>query len=228
MSTRKQVRANRANSKFSTGPSKKSLDHTRFNGLTHGLRSGTLILPNENPQRFRQLHDDWIESVRPRDPAEHQLVFRIVRDQHMIERVERAIDEAITTQGEEADDRQDEDVGKLKRWLFWDSRGPHPMHGLSGMATGGPSTSWSGNVDDPLEPSVVVRRLESSAKGCEALIEPKGRPPVRCRAIVTGDRAGARGLRTCVPSELCTDVHGHMCHARRSWGLPRGHYLVSL
>ena len=57
MSTRKQVRANRANSKFSTGPSKESLDHTRYNGLTHGLRSGTLILPNEDPQRFRQLHE---------------------------------------------------------------------------------------------------------------------------------------------------------------------------
>ena len=98
-------------------------------------------------------------------------MFRIVRDLHMLERAERAIDEAITTQGEEADFRQDEDVGRLRRWLFWDSRGPHPMHGISGRATGGPSTSWSGNVDDPLEPSVVVRRLESSAKGCEALIE---------------------------------------------------------
>ena len=171
MSTRAQIRSNRANSRLSTGPSKESLDHTRFNGLTHGLRSGTLILPNEDPQRFRQRHENWIESVRPRDPAEHELVFRIVRDQHMLERVERAIDEAITTQGEEADFRQDEDVGRLKRWLFWDSRGPHPMHGLSGVATGGPSTSWSGNVDDPLEPSVVVKRLESTAKGCEALID---------------------------------------------------------
>ena len=171
MSTRKQVRANRANSKFSTGPSKESLDHTRYNGLTHGLRSGTLILRNEDPQKFRQLHEDWIASVGPRDPAEHRLVFRIVRDLHMLERAERAIDEAITTQGEEADFRQDEDVGRLRRWLFWDSRGPHPMHGISGRATGGPSTSWSGNVDDPLEPSVVVRRLESTGKGCEALIE---------------------------------------------------------
>ena len=171
MSTRNQVRANRSNSKLSTGPSEKSRDHTRFNGLTHGLRSATLILPNEDPQRFRQLHEDWIESVRPRDPAEHRLVFRIVRDLHMLERAERAIDEAITTAGEEADFRQDDDVGRLRRWLFWDSRGPHPMHGISGLATGGPSTSWSGNVDDPLEPSVVVRRLESTGKGCEALIE---------------------------------------------------------
>jgi len=171
MSTRKQIRANRANSKFSTGPSKESLDHTRYNGLTHGLRSGTLILRNEDPEKFRRLHENWIESVRPRDPAEHQLVFRIVRDQHMLERAERAIDEAITTEGEQADFRQDEDVGRLRRWLFWDSRGPHPMHGISGRATGGPSTSWSGNVDDPLEPSVVVRRLEMTAKGCEALVD---------------------------------------------------------
>jgi hypothetical protein len=175
MSTRKQVRANRANSKFSTGPSKKSLDHTRFNGLTHGLRSGTLILPNENPQRFRQLHDDWIESVRPRDPAEHELVFRIVRDQHMIERVERAIDEAIATQGEEADDRQDEDVGKLKRWLFWDSRGPHPMHGLSG--------EWppAGRRPPGRETSMIRSNLQSWSGGWSH--QPKAaRPSLNRRA----------------------------------------------
>ena len=39
MSSRKQRKANLRNSKFSTGPKQESLEHTRFNGVTHGARS---------------------------------------------------------------------------------------------------------------------------------------------------------------------------------------------
>ena len=39
MSSRKQRKANYRNSLLSTGPKPESLEHTRFNGVTHGARS---------------------------------------------------------------------------------------------------------------------------------------------------------------------------------------------
>ena len=40
MSSRKQRKANYRNSLLSTGPKAESLEHTRFNGVTHGASLG--------------------------------------------------------------------------------------------------------------------------------------------------------------------------------------------
>ncbi len=71
---------------------------------------------------------------------------------------------------EQAGDREDVEVaGGIKR-LFWDHRGPHAMYALSSVATGGPPSSWTGDVNDPNDPLVVLKWLEATAKGCLALL----------------------------------------------------------
>ena len=45
------------------------------------------------------------------------------------------------------------------------------MYALSPMAHGGPPTSFSGQVDDPNHPHLLVKDLEASAKGCQALLD---------------------------------------------------------
>ena len=54
---------------------------------------------------------------------------------------------------------------------FWDPRGPISSYGLWPLAQGGPPTSWSGQVDDPNQPYLLVKDLEASAKGCQALLD---------------------------------------------------------
>ncbi len=171
MSSLKQIHANRRNSALSTGPrTEEGKRRTRYNGLKHGIRSEVEFLPCENPQRFHLRQNNWLNELQPRSETECELVGRIVRAEHMVERVERALDAQVATYLAEVNDREDDEIDGLLRYLFWDSRGPHPMYGLGNAAYGGPQTSWSGKIDDPIEPSRVVRRLESTAKGCAALI----------------------------------------------------------
>ena len=45
------------------------------------------------------------------------------------------------------------------------------MYAIWPMAHGGPPTSFSGQVDDPNHPHLLVKDLETSAKGCQALLD---------------------------------------------------------
>ena len=54
MSSRRQRKANYRNSLLSTGPKAESLEHTRFNGVTHGARSRTTVLPRENLEAYNR------------------------------------------------------------------------------------------------------------------------------------------------------------------------------
>ena len=45
------------------------------------------------------------------------------------------------------------------------------MYGITSAACGGPRTSWSGKTDDPDEPSLLLKRLDASAKGCQWQID---------------------------------------------------------
>jgi hypothetical protein len=53
---------------------------------------------------------------------------------------------------------------------FLASRGPLASYGLSDAAHGGPPASWSGDVDDRNDPGDLVKLLEGTAKGCQALL----------------------------------------------------------
>ena len=75
MATEKQIAANRRNAKKSTGPrTPAGKARASLNALRHGLRAGTLILPDEDPAEFDALHARIQAHYQPRNYAEQHLV----------------------------------------------------------------------------------------------------------------------------------------------------------
>ena len=171
MTSTSQRRANSRNAKLSTGPKPESLKHTRFNGVKHGMRARTTILPGEDPEAYNELLNDWSGELRPRSPAERRLVLEIVNAHWKMMRAERAQDELVAAGIGNAGLREEIHIYKQSVRLMWDARGPHPMYALWPFAHGGPPTSFSGQVDDPNDPHLLVKDLENSAKGCQCLLD---------------------------------------------------------
>jgi hypothetical protein len=169
MTSHKKIISNRKNAKRSTGPSEEAKERTKMNALRHGLRSAALLLPGEDPQKLQELTETWVSSLKPRDSGEDDLVQDIVKAFWFNLRAGRAMHETLKGQIEQAVEQEDQSVGLDLRRLFWDAREPHCMYGIRSSACGGPHTSAPKTPEDPLDPSDLVRRLESSAKGCEAL-----------------------------------------------------------
>ena len=115
--------------------------------------------------------EDWNGDCRPRTPAERALVLEIANAQWKLQRVESAQDERVAAGIGDAGTREDVAVFKKMERLFWDPRGPHLHVRPVALAHGGPPTSWSGQVDDPNQPYLLVKDLEASAKGCQALLD---------------------------------------------------------
>ena len=97
MTTEKQLRANRANAKKSTGPNTpEGKARSSKNALKHGLLARDAVLPGEDPADFdRQLTalEDW---ALPRNPLEHEICRQIVDAQWRMQRLSR-IETAIIT-----------------------------------------------------------------------------------------------------------------------------------
>jgi hypothetical protein len=172
MSTAAQVSANKINGALSHGPiTQDGKARSSMNGLRDGLRAKTLILPGENRQEFERDHQQWIEDLQPCDGTEHLLVHEIASAYWLHLRVKRAQYQRLKTCIEGDCDREDEDVEATLERLFTDAGRPNCMYGISTAASGGPRTSSPENVDDSQKPAALVKRLEATAKGCQALIE---------------------------------------------------------
>ncbi|HEX3446976.1 MAG TPA: hypothetical protein VHS97_01915, partial [Isosphaeraceae bacterium] len=70
-----------------------------------------------------------------------------------------------------------EEILEIGKWLFWDNRGslnfyPHrPIRDVSSPGDGGPRTSFGESPDDPDQPALLVRRLQSNAAGCQWMLD---------------------------------------------------------
>src|SRR5438270_9847279 len=62
-----QLAARRANALKSTGP--KDTSRTKFNGLTHGMRARTPVLPGEDPVRYQRRLAALLQRHDPQDDA---------------------------------------------------------------------------------------------------------------------------------------------------------------
>ena len=142
MTSRAKIISNRRNSKRSTGPSEEAKAWTRLNGVTHGMRSRTLLLPGEDPLALDALRDTWVNRLRPRDPAEDELVSDYVNAVWLHRRSDRALFRYLKADIEQAARREDESVASDIRGLFSDVRGHHSLYAIgTGEACGGPTTS---------------------------------------------------------------------------------------
>jgi hypothetical protein len=78
MASEKQLVANRANAKRSTGPrteAGKAL--SRMNAYRHGLTAETIVIGDEDPEAFDRLRADLEKEYNPRPGIESELVERL-------------------------------------------------------------------------------------------------------------------------------------------------------
>jgi hypothetical protein len=139
-----QLAANRANAAKSTGPrSEEGKKKSRLNGLTHGLRAETAVLPGEDGGRLQDRIDAWAVDLDARTEAEHYAVAAAARASWRMDRAVAADTAAVTRRmidvEEGFDDRLAIEVDKLAERL----------HG---------------------EPGPIARQLRSTSHGCRWMI----------------------------------------------------------
>ena len=79
------------NSKRSTGPkTPEGKAVSRFNALIHGCRAEAAILPGEDPEKFRELHDKLHAAWLPQDDFEKTMVDQIAVNQWKLARLDAA------------------------------------------------------------------------------------------------------------------------------------------
>ena len=219
-SSEKKIEANRRNAQKSTGPkSAEGKSRSRLNALKHGMRATLLVLPGEDAEAFQGRVDAWTDDLKPRNQVEQYLVDRAARVSWQLDRIERAyvarLSANINNAAAEGGVTQPEA-----------GRGRRPHAGLAavlGRARAAvlvparsdkilrpkPLVSWSGDVDDPNNPGQLVFSLESTAEGCDWLLDrwaelrslwsrdkPGSRPTSSRRS---GCWAGSRSMRSMIP-----------------------------
>ena len=91
MATINQINANRQNAQKSTGPKTQAgKDRSRFNGLVHGLRAESLIIPGEDQSKFDEHLERLSNAWNPQDEMEEGLVEQIAVNQWKLARLDRA------------------------------------------------------------------------------------------------------------------------------------------
>jgi hypothetical protein len=96
MSTDHQIAANRANARQSTGP--RTADgkaRSARNNFRHGLASGRLIVPGEDPTDFDELFEGLRADYKPATQTEDQLVLRMAQHFWLSQRAIRLQNDAF-------------------------------------------------------------------------------------------------------------------------------------
>ncbi|MBV8608764.1 MAG: hypothetical protein JO034_15050, partial [Singulisphaera sp.] len=82
---------NQKNSQRSTGPrTAAGKARAKLNGLKHGLRAATLVLPGEDPEALQHRLDAWTDELDPRTDLERYFVRSAVEASWRLDRVRRA------------------------------------------------------------------------------------------------------------------------------------------
>jgi len=88
MLTEKRIAANRSNAQKSTGPKTTAGKYySARNATTHGLLTEAVILPGEDPDRFRGLLRAYLNRFRPATPDEYDLVETMAVNRWRLQRV---------------------------------------------------------------------------------------------------------------------------------------------
>ena len=171
MSSDARRAASARNGCLSHGPtSHEGIQRSKYNNLQHGRRASSEVLPWENGESLDALRERWHRCAQPQDDVEAYLCEKNVLNAWNNERAAYIAHELTVAEIEEAPIREQAEVERLGRHLFWNRTGPIQMLGLTRFVRGEEQASWSGNVDDPDVPSELVKKLESSAAGCSWLL----------------------------------------------------------
>ncbi len=171
MASERQIAANRANSKKSTGPKTyRGKARSAMNATTHGLTSKTIAMLHEDSIEFenRLMKSLAIRDVQ--DDNEEFLTYLNVCQESDFKRAHKAHMRRIKDLIETADQTEAEEVYRLGKRLFFDRNGPIDVYGSEEVYSC-KKTSPNEQPVDPDDPAILVKNLESSAKGCEWLRE---------------------------------------------------------
>ncbi len=121
--------------------------------------------------RYEERKRKWMSELDPRTDREEYLAHDQVLTSMMIDRVRAAHIEKVTSDIEEADEREEDDVDQLAERLYFNRAGSAAMLGCLCHGRGKDLTSFSGKSVDPDQPSVLVKAIASSARGCRWLLK---------------------------------------------------------
>ena len=109
MTTRRQIEANRANAKKSTGPKTEAgKERARANAMKHGLTAEVLVTRSEDAEDFDKFRDALMEENDPQTAMECQLVERIAGISWRLRRVQVLETGVIDFREEQALERERE------------------------------------------------------------------------------------------------------------------------
>jgi hypothetical protein len=165
----------RQNGRRSHGPtSPEGKAHSRMNALKHGMTARLPVLPGEDPETFRQHVEGIVDSLIPRGPLELALAEQVALSLWKIERAERveAARGAAALRAAEAraEDRRQEELAALGRWLLADSvqakrEAAEDLLAFLPEDRHAPFRAGRG------EPLVILLRIQATADGCRWLLD---------------------------------------------------------
>ena len=125
----------------------------------------------EEGYRYEERKRKWMSELDPRTDREEYFAHQQVLTSMMLDGVHSAYIEQVTTEIEEADEREDDHVHELGQRLYFNRAGLACTYGVKGYARLKAQTSVSGKSVDADEPKKLVKQIASSARGCRWLIQ---------------------------------------------------------
>src|ERR1700730_7050160 len=90
MISEQQLEANRLNALKSCGPkTPEGKARSKMNALKHGLTAEQIVLPNEDPEEYDALCQQWLDAYPDADPAQLALIEIAVDNAWMLQRAKR-------------------------------------------------------------------------------------------------------------------------------------------
>jgi hypothetical protein len=177
-----KLEANRRNAAKSCGPKTQAgKNRSKLNAAKHGMRAATLVLLDEDPEALEERRAEWAASLMPRGAAEQRIVDDAVEYSWLRDRARRAQEARlaanIVNAGVDEAIREADEVLRLGQKLFADQRGslanyPHYDREDDEFPENVPVVSESEIVDgDPEDPQRLVGRLQTTAGGCQWMID---------------------------------------------------------
>ncbi len=171
---------NRRNAQKSTGPrTHDGKNRSRFNAVKHGMTAKTLVLPDEDADVLQMRVETWIADLQPQNDVEQFLVEQAVHASWKLERADRAevaqLSRIIGSVPIAEANRQHEVVAALGDWLFSDRNAAGDIAFrddlLNVLVPPRPGPPDHRCLDIRNHPEAIVFRLESTAAGCQWLLD---------------------------------------------------------
>lgn len=117
MVSQRQLEANRANAKRSTGPrSASGKARSRLNAVTHGLTSRQLVVGAEKPEDFDAFREALFADLEPSGALQCELVDEIVRSMWRLRRIpvlEAKLLNRLTIRSDDLRNLNDEEIDQI-------------------------------------------------------------------------------------------------------------------